>query len=112
MAHDRLEDRFDFLAPADIRIKGHRIGIEHVLYHYIYEGWTPKQIHEHFDTLTLEDVLATIEYYLDNRDEVGRYVASVLEWGRERRAEQAADRSLDSLRERMADVRATRLLNT
>lgn len=31
----QLEDYFDFLAPNDIRIKGHRIGIEDVLYEYI-----------------------------------------------------------------------------
>jgi hypothetical protein len=28
----QLEQYFDFLAPDDIRIKGHRIGIESVLY--------------------------------------------------------------------------------
>ncbi len=31
----QLEDYFDFLAPDDIRIKSHRIGIEDVLYEYI-----------------------------------------------------------------------------
>ncbi len=30
----QLEDYFDFLAPNDIRIKGHRIGIETVVYEY------------------------------------------------------------------------------
>ncbi len=31
----QLEDYFDFLAPDGIRIKGHRIGIETVLYDYL-----------------------------------------------------------------------------
>ena len=38
----QLEDYFDFLAPDDIRIKGHRIGIETVLYEYIYHAQTPE----------------------------------------------------------------------
>ena len=40
----QLEDYFDFLAPDDIRIKGHRIGIEFVLYEYIYHGQTPEEL--------------------------------------------------------------------
>lgn len=99
MAYDRLEEHFDFLAPDDIRLKGHRIGIEHVLYPYVYEGCAPEQILERLDTLTLDEVAATIAYYHQNEDSVGRYLADWLEWGRERRAEQAADRSLDDLRE-------------
>lgn len=33
-----LNNYFDFLAPDDIRIKGHRIGIETVLYEYLFTG--------------------------------------------------------------------------
>ena len=40
----QLEDYFDFLDPNDIRIKGHRIGIESVLYEYIHHSRTPEQI--------------------------------------------------------------------
>ena len=32
----QLEDYFDFLAPADIRLKGTRVGIETILYDYIF----------------------------------------------------------------------------
>jgi uncharacterized protein (DUF433 family) len=60
----RLEDYFDFLAPDDIRIRGHRIGIESVLYEYLYRARTPEEIAERFDTLTLDQVYATILYYL------------------------------------------------
>jgi len=31
----KLEDYFDVLAPDDIRLKGHRIGIDDVLYYYL-----------------------------------------------------------------------------
>jgi hypothetical protein len=47
----RLEDYFDFLAPDDIRLKGHRIGIDDVLYYYL-EGYAPEEIAAHLPTLT------------------------------------------------------------
>lgn len=105
MEQKNLEDHFDFLTPDDIRIKGHRIGIEHVLYPYVYESCTADQILERFDTLTLEEVRVTIEYYHQHEETIGRYLADGLEWSRERRAEQAADPSLDEWRARMAKAR-------
>ncbi|AVQ70825.1 hypothetical protein MTo_02837 [Microcystis aeruginosa NIES-1211] len=33
----QLEDYFNFLTPNDIRLKGTRIGIETILYDYIYK---------------------------------------------------------------------------
>ena len=59
----QIEDYFNFLAEDDIRIKGTRIGIESVLYEYIHRSQTPEAIAEHFRTLTLEQVYATILYY-------------------------------------------------
>ncbi len=49
----QLEDYFDFLAPDDIRIKGHRIGIEDVLYEYIFNAKSPDELQRRFPTLTL-----------------------------------------------------------
>jgi hypothetical protein len=40
----QLEDYFNFLAPNDIRIKSSRIGIETILYEYIYRERTPEEI--------------------------------------------------------------------
>ncbi len=37
----QLEDYFEFLTSKDIRIKGTRVGIEHILYEYIHCGQTP-----------------------------------------------------------------------
>jgi hypothetical protein len=39
----QLEDYFDFLSPTDIRLKGHRVGIDTVLSYYL-EGYTPEEI--------------------------------------------------------------------
>ena len=40
----QLEDYFNVLAPDDIRLKGTRIGIESILYEYIYRYKTPEEI--------------------------------------------------------------------
>src|SRR5205085_422368 len=85
----QLEDYFDFLGPDQIRIKGHRVGIEHILYAYIHQCRTPEEISKEFTSVTLEEIYATILYYLHNRDAVSKYLADWIEWGRARRAEQA-----------------------
>lgn len=84
----QLEDYFDFFTPNDIRIKGSRVGIESVLYDYIYREQTPQEIQQHFPTLTLEEIQATILYYLHNREQVEKYITEWLEWGDQMRAEQ------------------------
>ena len=57
-----------------IRIKGHRISIENVLEYY-KAGKTAEQIQsEVYPTLTLEEVYATITYYLHNRERVEDYI--------------------------------------
>ena len=84
----QLEDYFDFQAPNDIRIKGHRIGIENVLYQYIHRAQTPEEITVRFPSLTLEEVYATILYYLHNKEQVDKYIADWLEFGRRAREEQ------------------------
>ena len=55
----RLADYFDFLALDDIRIRGHRIGIETILYEYIHRARTPEEIQRSYPTLTLEEIYAT-----------------------------------------------------
>ena len=84
----QLEDYFDFLAPNDIRIKGSRIGIESVLYAYIHNAKTPEAINAQFWSIDLEQVYATILYYLHNKEAVHQYVADWLEFGERMRAEQ------------------------
>jgi uncharacterized protein (DUF433 family) len=83
-----LEDYFDFLAADDIRIKGHRIGIESIIYEYIHRSQTPEQIQQRFPTLSLEQIYAALLYYHRNRAQMDAYVADWLEWGRRMREEQ------------------------
>ncbi|MGH2351794.1 MAG: DUF433 domain-containing protein [Chloroflexota bacterium] len=84
----QLEDYFDFLAPDDIRLKGTRVGIETVLYDFIHRSRLPEEIAASYPSLTLEQVYATITYYLHNKDAVTRYLADWIEHGRRMREEQ------------------------
>ena len=85
----QLEEYFNFFAPDDIRLKGSRIGIETILYEYIYRSRTPEEIAQTYTSLSLEQVYATILYYLQNKEAVSRYIADWLEWGYQQRKAQA-----------------------
>lgn len=100
----RLEDYFDMLAPDDIRIRGHRIGIETVLDAYLHRGMTAEQIQEEYPSLTLEEVYATILYYLHNREQVTDYMANWIRYCEESEAE--ARRKPSPSAQRLLAIRA------
>jgi len=75
----QIEDYFNFLAPNDVRIKGTRVGIETILYDYIYKSLSPEDIAAQYPSLTLEQVHATITYYLHNKAKVTAYLSNWLE---------------------------------
>lgn len=77
---ERLSDYFTVLRPDDIRIRGTRIGIEQILYEYIYNQQSAEAIDGLFHTVTLEQVYATILYYLQNREDVTQYVENWLKY--------------------------------
>ncbi|AFY47490.1 hypothetical protein Nos7524_1617 [Nostoc sp. PCC 7524] len=89
----QLEDYFEFLDPDDIRIKGHRIGIDDVIDYYL-QGFTPEQILEELPSLNLEKIHATITYYLHNRAEVDAYMLRLAKWREQRYQEAATNPSL------------------
>ncbi len=68
-----LESFFDFLSEDDIRIKDTRIGIETVLEDYL-TGSSPEEIAARYRSLSLEQVYATITYYLHHRAKVDTYL--------------------------------------
>ena len=84
----QLEDYFDFLAPDDIRVKGTRIGIEHILYQYIHPSQTPEEIAQRYRTVTLEQIYATILYYLHDQEEINQYLEDWFSWSHKMRKEQ------------------------
>ena len=83
-----LEDYFHFLAPNDIRLKGTRVGIETILYDFIYRSRSPEQIANTYPTITIEQVYATILYYHHKRQDVEAYLSEWFEFGRQMREEQ------------------------
>lgn len=72
----QLESYFNFVNDTAIRIKGTRVGIEYVLRDY-WAGSSPEEIALRYSTVSLEQVHATITYYLANRTSVMNYVARV-----------------------------------
>ena len=89
-----LEDNFMFLAENDIRLKGTRVGIETILYEYIHSSKLPVVIADrYYYSLTVEQVYATILYYLQNQEKVGTYLEDYLKFCQNAREENKADPS-------------------
>jgi uncharacterized protein (DUF433 family) len=72
----QLEDYLDFQGPDVVRIKGHRIGLEHIVERY-QEGYSPEEIGLDFPGLSLEKIYGVIAYYLHNQADVDAYIERV-----------------------------------
>ncbi|MEM8639649.1 MAG: DUF433 domain-containing protein [Cyanobacteria bacterium P01_G01_bin.54] len=105
-----LEDYFDFWAEDDIRLKGTRVGIETVLFDYLFRAKAAEEIAGTYPSLTLEQVYATILYYLQNQVQVDAYLEDWLEWGDRMRAEQA--KNPHPVVERLRELKAKKLAQT
>lgn len=68
-----FEDYLEVLGPDTIRVRGTRVGIETIVDDYL-AGASPEEIAARYRTLTLEQVYATITYYLHNRSEIDAYL--------------------------------------
>lgn len=102
----QLEEYFDFIAEDAIRLAGTRVGLETVIDDY-QKGVTPEEIVFHYPTLSLEQVYATITYYLFDKQKVKKYIALVRQRQEEAWQEQQRNPSpfVRSLRERLAAQR-------
>ena len=75
----QLEDYFIFLSEDDIRIKGHRIGIDNILFYFL-EGYTPEEIKSIYPDLSLEKIYATFTYYFHNQKAIDAYLNRIKNW--------------------------------
>ena len=102
----QLEEYFDFMAEDAIRLTGTRVGIETVIDDY-QRGATPEEIVFHYPALSLEQIYATITYYLANKQKVKEYIALVRQRQEEAWQEQQRNPSpfIRSLQERLAAQR-------
>ncbi|MDZ4720032.1 MAG: DUF433 domain-containing protein [Roseiflexaceae bacterium] len=69
-----VDEYLDIVADDDIRVKGHRIGLEHIIQRY-HEGYSPEQIGLDFPGLELKAIYVIISYYLQNQGDVDAYIA-------------------------------------
>ena len=84
----KLEDYFTFLSADDIRIRGTRVGIETILYEYIYNHQSPEAIANIYTNLSLEQIYATILYFLHNQESVTQYMINWLNYCQESEKQQ------------------------
>lgn len=88
-----FEDIFDFVSDDDIRLKGHRIGIDDILFYFV-EGYSPEEIQAQLPSISLRQIYGTITYYLYNRTEVDHYLSRLESW-RDKRYKKGSDRPSD-----------------
>jgi len=82
------DDRYlETHSPDDVRVRGTRVGVEHVLEAYL-AGSLPEEIALEFPTVTLEQVHGTIAWYLRNQAEADAYLERWRARAREVRSQQ------------------------
>jgi uncharacterized protein (DUF433 family) len=88
---DTPEQYLDVVAPDEIRVKGHRIGIEHVLLPHVRHGLGAGELARGLPTLSATEIGAVLAYYHEHRAEADAYLRAVRE--REERAFAEAERN-------------------
>jgi uncharacterized protein (DUF433 family) len=99
----QLEDYFEFVSADEIILRGTRIGIETILTEYL-EGALPEGIAINYPPVTLEQVHATITYYLRHQETLDQYLRRWVQRGDAGLRHQQETRS--SLLRRLLQVRA------
>lgn len=93
----------------EIRLRGHRIGLFHLISHY-NQGEPVNVLHDRFPTLPPELIREAIAFYHENQPEVDAYLAGYqAELDRQRAAAPEAGPSLAELRRRMEAVKRASL---
>ncbi|MBE2237007.1 MAG: DUF433 domain-containing protein [Caldilineaceae bacterium] len=107
-----LENYFEYLHQGaeqtlvSIRVAGTRVGIEYILHDYLL-GASPEELALRFPTLTLEQIHATITYFLAHKEEIDHYLSAV--WQQQqvawRASEHASSPFVQSLRKKLEAAR-------
>ena len=71
-----MTDYLEIIADDVVRVKGHRIGLEHIVERY-QDGFSPEQIALDFPGVDLVTIYNIIAYYLHNRAVVDAYLTRV-----------------------------------
>lgn len=86
----QLEEYLDVQGSDVIRLKGHRIGLEHIVERY-RDGYSPEQIALEYPGVSLEQIYAVVAYYLHNQADVDAYIARIDAFADEQRRVFAAN---------------------
>jgi uncharacterized protein (DUF433 family) len=105
-----LEHYFDFLRADDIRLKGTRMGIETILYAYIHQQHTAEEIAQIYPQIALEQIYATILYYLHNQTQIAQYLTDWLDYCAQVEREQ--DENPSEIVARFKQIKADRSITT
>ena len=97
----RLEEYLDFLGPDEIRLRGHRIGLEHIVQGY-RSGSSADEIADEFPGVALEQIYGVLTYYLRHQADIDAYLQR-----QEAHCEQEYRRSLERPSPAMARIRRT-----
>ena len=85
-----------------IRIGSSRVTIDSLLASY-HSGSTPEEIAVQFSVLRLEDIYATIAYYLNHRQEFDYYLEQRRQQAQQNREQLTQKHNLSDLRRRLLD---------
>jgi uncharacterized protein (DUF433 family) len=95
----QVEDYLEFVSSDEIRIRGHRVWLEHVLEAHLGREMTPAELLRRFPTLSMEQVLAALLYYHANRPAVDAYLSRQRALADDERRAAQADPKYDRLRQ-------------
>jgi len=101
-----LTDYLDFSDPPAIRLRGHRIWIEDVLYEHVYRALNADELAARFPTLTPAEIYAVLLYYHRHQAVLDRRLADWL--NHSQRAWAAQQRTPAPVVEKLRRVRVGR----
>lgn len=101
-----LHEYLDFGDAAAIRVRGHRIWIEDVLYEHVYRALGADELVQRFPTLTPVQIHAVLLYYYRHQTTLDRHLADWLDHSQ--RAWAAQQRTPAPVVEKLRRVRAER----
>lgn len=78
-APTELSDYLDFSDPAAIRLRGHRIWIEDILYEHVYRALSADELAARFPSLTPAELHAVLFYYYHHQAALDRHLAEWLD---------------------------------
>ncbi|HEY1011914.1 MAG TPA: hypothetical protein VGE07_04360 [Herpetosiphonaceae bacterium] len=100
-----IESYFTGLGTDDIRLVGHRVGLDDVVLRHLH-GARAEDIQSQLDTLSLAEIYACLFYYYANQPAVDAYLERVATWRAQRIAE--ATTTPSAFKQKLLDARQAR----